>query len=444
VSDDKTISQLDKQHVWHPFTQMKEWMAGEPLVISSAEGNYLIDDSGRRYLDGVASLWVNVHGHGREEINAAIRSQLDQVAHTTLLGLTTPPAALLAKQLADLAPVDLSRVFYSDSGSTAVEIALKQAFQYWQHRGCENKRRFINLEASYHGDTLGAVAVGGIPIFHEVFAPLLPTGNQAALEVPSPGVRGHSKEYALAGLEEVLESHGEEVAAFIFEPLVQGAGGMLMQPIGYLAEAAALCRKHQVLLIADEVATGFGRTGTMFACEQESVCPDLMCLAKGMTGGYLPLAATLATEEVFSAFLGERSDYRTFFHGHTYTGNALACAAALASLQLFESDAVLAGVTEKAWHLAQLFKQRLAGSAYVVDIRQRGLMCGIELGNRSGESFPAEEAVGARVCDAARSHGVVLRPLGDVIVLMPPLSITNDELETLVDALGLSIADVLE
>ena len=442
----ESISQLDKQHVWHPFTQMKEWMAGEPLVISRAEGNYLIDDSGRRYLDGVASLWVNVHGHGREEINNAIRAQLDQVAHTTLLGLATPTAALLAKKLTDLAPEGLSRVFYSDSGSTAVEIALKQAFQYWQHRGYENKRRFINLEASYHGDTLGAVAVGGIPIFHQVFAPLLPGGRQAAIEVPSPGVRGHSMDAALAALEQALDAHADEVAAFIFEPLVQGAGGMLMQPIGYLAEAAALCHEHNVLLIADEVATGFGRTGKMFACEQENVRPDLMCLAKGITGGYLPLAATLATEEVFSAFLGERSDYRTFFHGHTYTGNALACAAALASLEIFETDAVLAGVAEKSWHLAQLFKAHLADHRHVIDIRQRGLMCGIELARKPGaeESYPADEAVGARVCDAARSHGVVLRPLGDVIVLMPPLSITNQELDMVVEAIGQSIDDVLE
>ncbi len=426
------LRELDKRHVWHPFTQMQDWNGGTPVVIERAEGNELIDAEGRRYLDGVSSLWTNVHGHGRREILEAIRTQLEQVQHTTLLGLANVPAIELAARLAELAPGSLSKVFYSDSGSTAVEIALKQAFQYWQHRGLSDKRLFVHLDEAYHGDTLGAVAVGGIGLFHQVFGPLIVD----ALAVPTPALVG--KASAIEALTRLLESRAQEIAALIIEPLVQGAGGMLIQPEGYLAEVAALCRRHEVLLIADEVATGFGRTGTMFACEHEGVEPDLMCLAKGISGGYLPLAATLATDDVYAAFLGEG---RTFYHGHTYTGNPLACAAALASLELFQTGSVLAAVGERAARLGELLRELAESSAYVYEVRQRGLMVGVEL-RAPGGPFAPERRVGAQVCEAARGQGVMLRPLGDVIVLMPPLSITEEQLGTLVGAVAHGIDQV--
>jgi len=422
--------ELDRRHVWHPFTQMAEW--NDVLVIERAEGNYLLDTEGRRYLDGVSSLWVNVHGHNRPEINRAIAEQLGQVAHSTLLGLASPPSIALAAKLADLAPTGLRRVFYSDSGSTAVEIALKQAFQYWQHRGRPEKQRFAHLDAAYHGDTLGAVGVGGIELFHQVFGPLLVPG----LTLATPAKVGLAA--ALENAESMLRRHGSELAAVIVEPLIQGAGGMLVHPRGYLGELAALCRRYQVLLIADEVATGFGRTGTMFACEQEGVTPDFLCLAKGITGGYLPLAATMTTDEVFEAFLAPRAASKTFFHGHTYTGNPLACAAALASLALFEQDQVLARLPAKIEVLRARMHEVLAPLRGVQEIRQCGLMVGVEL----AASDPAVFA-GVRVCRTARDHGVILRPLGDVVVLMPPLSITEPEISILVEAVGRSIVSVL-
>ncbi len=412
----------DKRYVWHPFTQMREWNDGAPLVIERGEGNYLIDSDGRRYLDGVSSLWVTVHGHGNEEINAAIRAQLDRIAHTTLLGLANAPSIELAERLVAIAPGGLDKVFYSDSGSTAVEIALKIAFQYWRHRGCPEKRRFVALENAYHGDTLGAVSVGGIDLFHGLFGELL----FDVLRVPSGDA---------AALRAMLTERGDEVAAVVVEPLVQGAAGMLMQPPGYLREVADLCKASEVLLIADEVATGFGRTGRMFACEHEDVVPDLMCLAKGITGGYLPLAATLATREIYDSFLGGGDELKQFFHGHTYTGNPLACAAALASLDIFEREGTVARAAVRGEELGALLDARIAPKAAVAEVRRRGLMVGIELGSD-------EHGLGARVCAAARPHGVILRPLGNVIVLMPPLSVTKDELELLVGAVDAAMADV--
>ncbi|HTE49961.1 MAG TPA: adenosylmethionine--8-amino-7-oxononanoate transaminase [Kofleriaceae bacterium] len=442
--------ELDKQYLWHPFTPMRQWLDGEPLVIERAEGNYLIDSEGRRYLDGVASLWVNVHGHNRPEINRAIREQLERMAHSTMLGLAHPTAAELAERLVGCAPPGLARVFYSDNGSTAVEVALKVAFQFWQLAGRPEKRRFVHLEQAYHGDTLGAVAVGGIPAFHATFGPLL----LETLAVPTPhpyrhpsrGTPAEIRDQSLAALESLLQARGHEIAAFILEPLVQGAAGMLVHPDGYLAGAAALCREHDVLLIADEVATGFGRTGTLFACTQEQVTPDLLCLAKGLTGGYTPLAATLMTHRVYEQFLGARpAERRTFFHGHSFTGHPLGCAAALASLDLFERDLVIEQLPGKIDRLRAALASRLAGHPNAGDIRQRGLMVGIELvaDRATAAPFPAEAVTGARVCAAARGHGVLLRPLGDVVVLMPPLSITDDEIDLLVDSVAAGLADVL-
>jgi adenosylmethionine---8-amino-7-oxononanoate aminotransferase len=441
------LAELDKRHVWHPFTQMQQWIEDDPLVIDRGEGNYLYDVGGKRYLDGVSSLWTNVHGHGRPELLAPVRDQLERLAHSTLLGLANPPSILLAERLARLAPPGLTKVFYSDNGSTAVEVALKLAFQCWQQRGRPEKRRFVHLEDSYHGDTLGAVAVGGIARFHEVYGPLLL--DTIAVPSPSPYRRAPSPEVALQGaisaVEKTFAERSAEIAAFILEPLVQGAGGILVHPPGYLRAVSDLCRAYDVLLIADEVATGFGRTGTLFACEQEEVAPDFLCLAKGITGGLLPLAATLTTGAVYEAFLGDPTEGKTFYHGHTYTGNPVACAAGLASLDLFEADRVLDGLPAKIEHLAGLLRRDIAPHRHVGDVRQRGLMVGIELVRDRGTAAPfcAEKLAGARVCRAARPHGVLVRPLGDVVVLMPPLSITRDELDLLVRAVARALDDVL-
>ncbi len=437
---------LDRRHVWHPFTQMQVWPDDEPLIIERAEGNWLIDVHGRRFLDGVSSLWVTVHGHRRKEIDEAIRAQLDRVAHSTLLGLANVPSILLAKELVDLVPDGLTRVFYSDSGSTSVEVALKMSYQYWLQRGRPEKARFAALGEAYHGDTLGSVSVGGVDLFHSKFRGLLFPVER----LPTPHAYrwtgdGDCLEGSLAAAEKLFQEKGRELAAVIVEPLVQGAAGMLVQPSGYLRRLSELCRKHEILLICDEVATGFGRTGTMFAVEQEGVRPDFLCVAKGLTGGYLPLAATITTDEVYSAFLGTVAEERTFFHGHTYTGNPLACAAALANLEIFRREKTLDRmrpiIERLATHLAEI-----ARLEHVGEVRQRGMMIGIELvhDRATKAEFPYGDRVGHRVCLAARKHGVLLRPLGNVIVLMPPLSLTADEADLLASALRKAIVEVTE
>jgi adenosylmethionine-8-amino-7-oxononanoate aminotransferase len=415
-------AQLDHDHLWHPFTQQQGWSEEAPLLIERGEGVHLIDADGRRYIDGTSSLWCNVHGHRHPVIDAAVRAQLDRVAHSTMLGLSHPGAAELAARLVAIAPAGLSRVFYSDSGSTAAEIALKMAFQYQAQRGPEGARRtaFVKLREAYHGDTIGSVSVGGIDLFHAAYGPLLFETHAA-----EPG--------DAADLERVLDAHGEEVAAVIVEPLVQGAAGILTHPRGYLRAVRELCDRHGVLLICDEVAVGFGRTGTMFACEQEDVAPDFLCLAKGLTGGYMPLAATLTTERVYAGFLGTPEQQRTFFHGHTYTGNPLACAAALASLDVFESERTIERLQPK----IALLWARLEGIAAmpeVAEVRGRGFMVGIDLGAHD----PALR-MGHRVTLEARGRGAIVRPLGDTVVLVPPLSISEDELEELLDIVAASI-----
>jgi adenosylmethionine-8-amino-7-oxononanoate aminotransferase len=419
-----------RSHVWHPFTQMRGFEAEGAPVIESGDGVWLTDTAGRRYIDGISSLWCNVHGHRHPGIDDALRAQLERVSHSTMLGLSHPAAEELARRLVALAPPGLERVFYSDSGSTAVEVALKMAFQYWQQAADARPARtsFVYLEGSYHGDTVGSVSIGGIELFHSLYRPLLfdahrvPAGDAAALE-------------------QVLAEHGEEVAAVVVEPLVQGAAGMLLQPPGYLREVRALCDRHDVFLICDEVATGFGRTGTMFACEQEGVAPDFLCLAKGLTGGYLPLAATLTTARVHEAFLGEHEEFRTFFHGHTYTGNPLACAAALASLDAFEQEHTLERLAPKGALLEQLLRDLVEPLPHVAAVRRCGLMCGIELAQADGRPFDPALRIGHQVTLAARAQGAIVRPLGDVVVLMPPLSIEADVLEELVEITADAIAE---
>ena len=434
------LAAIDHRYVWHPFTQMRDWLAEEPLIIERGEGNYLIDTEGRRYLDGVASLWCNVHGHRKAELDEALRAQSERIAHSTMLGLANVPATLLAQRLVDLAPAGLTRVFYSDAGATAVEIALKMALQYWQLRGQPQRTRFLALTEAYHGDTLGAVSVGYSDTFHRFFRPVL----FPSLHVDPPHVyrwlqgrsEAESLELAAAGAEEVCAQHGSELAAVIVEPLMQGAAGMWQQPPEYLARLHDLTRRHGTLLICDEVATGFGRTGTMFAVEHAKVSPDILCLGKGLTGGYLPLAATLATEEIFSAFLAPHESFQAFFHGHTYTGNPLASAVALANLDVFAREQVVARVRERAAQLRDLLLNHCAPLEHVGDIRQWGLMVGVELvrDRATRAAYEPSERVGNQVVRETRKRGVLLRPLGNVVVLMPPLSISPEELAFLVQA----------
>ncbi len=440
----RRLLELDRRHVWHPFTQMQAWPEDEPLIIERAEGNYLIDDQNNRYFDGVSSLWVLLHGHRKRAIDEAVRAQLDKVAHSTLLGLASVPSIELATKLVEIAPAGLTRVFYSDSGSTSVEIALKMAYQYWRQRDRPEKRKFVALDEAYHGDTIGSVSVGGIQLFHDIFRGLL----FEAERIPTPYSyrwqgEGNCGAACLKAAEALFAREGRELAALVIEPLIQGAAGMISQPRGFLARLAALCRDHEILLICDEVATGFGRTGTMFAVEQENVKPDLMCVAKGLTGGYLPLAATLTTEDVYSAFLGPVAEKRAFFHGHTYTGNPLACAAALANLELFEQEQTLEKMKPAIGALTERL-ERISDLDHVGEVRRRGLMIGIELvrARATKEEYPYGDRIGHRVCLAARRRGVILRSLGNVIVLMPPLSMTAAEARMLGDVVRESISEV--
>ncbi|MDE3019042.1 MAG: adenosylmethionine--8-amino-7-oxononanoate transaminase [Nitrospirota bacterium] len=449
--DTKRLADWDRRYLWHPFTQMQEWEQAPPLIIDRGRGSHLIDSEGRRYLDGVSSIWVNVHGHRHPTLDRAIRTQLGKVAHSTLLGLSSPPAIALARALVQLAPRGLTRVFYSDDGSTAVEVALKMAVQYWRqrHPKAGPKRTFLHLQLSYHGDTAGAMSIGGIGLFRDRFNPLLvPT---IAAEPPYCYRCPLKKTYPACGLacvapiEQILKRRHRAIAGLVIEPLMQAAAGMLAAPPGYLARIRELCTKYKVLLIADEVATGFGRTGRMFACQHEQVTPDLMAISKGLTGGYLPLGATLATDEIYRAFLGQYAEWKTFFHGHSYTGNPLACAVALANLEVFRTERTLPRLQGKIRTLRRLLTP-LARLPHVGDIRQRGFMVGIELVNDrvTKEPYPLSERAGHWVAMEARRRGLLLRPLGNVVVLMPPLAMSETELARMVAVVHAAIRAVTE
>lgn len=442
---------IDQAHVWHPFTPHSAYADDQPLMVVAGEGHYLVDADGKRYFDGVSSLWCNLFGHRRREIDDAIRAQLDRIAHATFLGNATAPAVTLAKRLVDKAPAGLTRVFYSDNGSTAVEVALKMALQYWQQAndGAGRQRTtFLTFGNAYHGDTIGSVSLGGIDLFHERYRPLLFKTVQA----PSPYERergdgrretGDRSDEPLRQLEALVAEHGPRLAAIVLEPGMQGAAGMLTQPPGFTRRVRELADRAGTLLVLDEVAVGFGRSGQLFASEKEGVAPDFLCLAKGLTGGYLPMAATLTTERIYQAFLGHPSLGRTFFHGHTYTGNPLAAAAAHATLDIFEQSDLLQELPRKVELLGSLLEE-LRALPSVGDIRQYGLAAGVELmaDREAGAAYPATERRGMQVCTAARKRGVFLRPLGDVIVLMPPLTTTDGELRMLVDAVHDSVAEV--
>ena len=450
--DTETLRGFDRKYVWHPFTQMKDWESEDQIVIARGQGSHIFDTDGNRYLDGVAAIWTNVHGHCRPEINEAVQEQVDRLEHSTLLGLAGEQPSLLAKRLVDIAPTGLCKVFYSDNGSTAMEIAVKMAFQYHLHRGgvFKRKTRFITFRNAYHGDTIGAVSVGGIDLFHGVFRPLL----FPVIQSPSPycyrcecGGSGDEscRRLCLEELERLMKTHAETTAGLVIEPLMQCAGGMIAQPPGFLKKVRELCDRYDILMIADEVAVGFGRTGAMFACEKEGVTPDLMALSKGITAGYLPLAATLATRKIYDMFLGDYSELKTFFHGHTFTGNPIACAAALASLDLFEKDSLLASLPTKISYLEKRLRD-MDALDHVGETRRVGMIGGIELvrDKETRAPYPWEERVGVRVCMEARKHGLFLRPLGNVIVIFPPLSISLEEMEILMDGIHSSIRSITE
>lgn len=463
LEENAQLEKADKKYLWHPFTQMKDWLEEKPVIISEGRDCFIKDVYGNWYLDGVSSMWVNVFGHRKVEIDDAIKKQLDSIAHTTTLGLSNVYAIKLAEKLIKIVQQSaiekskvttasaLSKVFYSDNGSTAVEVGLKMAFQYWQHKGFKGKTFFLSLKNAYHGDTIGAVSVGGVDMFHNTFGPLLFKTYKA----PSPYcyrcdfalIYPDCKLHCLGKMEDLFKEKSDSIAAVIIEPLVQAAGGMIVSPQGYLKGVRELCAKYNVLLIADEVATGFGRTGRMFACEHEGVLPDIICLSKGLTGGYLPLAATVATDEVYNAFLGEFSELKTFFHGHSYTGNPLACAAALACLDIFEKEKTIETLSPKIALLESALSD-ISRLDHVGNVRNKGLMAGIELvkDKSSKEAYPWEEKMGWRVAGYARQKGVFIRPLGNVIVIMPPLAISLENLEQMLKVIkeGINTVSVLK
>lgn len=436
-SDAQQLADWDREHVWHAFTQMQDY---EPLIVTHASGCVLTDIEGRELIDAVSSVWCNVHGHQHPIIDSAIREQLNKVAHVTSLGMSNPTTIELARRLAEITPDGLEHTFFSGDGASSVEVALKMAFQYWHQREDPRpqKNTYIALGSAYHGDTLGSVSVGGVARFHEMFEPLLfnviRVDNPNTYRLPEGVSATDATAYYLDKLESTLATHHQQVAAMVIEPLIQGAAGLIMQPEGYLRGVRELTRKYDVLLIADEVAVGFGRTGKMFACEHESVSPDIMCLAKGLTGGYLAMSATIATTEIWNAFLG--SGLKTFYHGHTYAGNPLAAAAALATLDIFHDEATLENVATRSHELREALETRIASHPLVGNIRQRGLIAAIELVADKATKDPLNATLGTgyKVCQAALDKGVWLRPLRDTLVIMPPLSINQQQLQQIVDA----------
>ncbi len=428
MTDETThLVALDKWHVWHPFTQMRDWCAPdhEPLVLVSGDGAVLRDSRSREYIDGNSSIWTNLHGHNHPKINAAIREQLDAVAHTSFLGFTNPPAIKLAAELLKIAaPNRLTRVFFSDDGSTAIEVAIKMSVQYFQLIGQPHRNRFVAFANAYHGDTLGAASLGGVGIFHDRFA-----SHCFPVE-------------RVTSIDELNElENSETFAAVAIEPLIQGAAGMKLWPRRMLAKLRSWCDAHGVLLICDEVMTGFGRTGTMFASLQENIAPDFLALAKGLTGGYMPLAATLTTERIFEAFLGEAHEQKTFYYGHSYAGNQLACAAALANLAIFRDENVLENLQPKIALLSELLNN-LQQHKNVSETRQCGFIAGIDVARSDGSPFDWTELIGARVCVAARKHGLLTRAIRDTIVLMPPYCITAEQLCRAVAAIEQAITEI--
>jgi adenosylmethionine-8-amino-7-oxononanoate aminotransferase len=458
-----SLAKLDHQYVWHPFTQMRDWLKSEPIVIAKGRGAMLEDVHGRKYLDANSSIWTNLHGHNHPKINAAIAKQLRKIAHSSALGLANEPAALLAQRLISAANPPrlprLEKVFYSDDGSTATEVALKLAYEFTRRTRRSKSPRFLSLEGAYHGDTIGAVSLGHIDLFHKSYRGLLFKTDS----VPAPYCyrcphnrakpeRADAREYRKCNWEcvDAVEQRfsgqrkkGKPYAGMVVEPLIQGAAGMIPQPRGWLKRISEIVHGDDALLIADEVLTGFGRTGPLFASHSEGVQPDLMALAKGMTGGYLPMAATLVTQQIFNAFLGKYSEFKAFFHGHSYTANQLGAAASLANLDVLESSASVRARVALQQTIAENL-ERLWSLPQIGDIRQVGLMTGIELVKdwSTREPFPLADRAGARVCEAMARRGVLTRPIGNVIVIMPPYCTTAAQVERIISVLEASVMEV--
>ncbi len=453
IKKPRTLEEKDKEYLWHPFTQMREWVSEAPVIIERGAGTYLTDTNKKRYIDGTSSIWVNIHGHRKRAIDKALTTQLKRIAHSTLLGLSNIPAILLAEKLINLMRTSgltpLTKVFYSDNGSTAVEVGLKMAFHYWQLKGgrYKKKTRFLTLMNAYHGDTVGSVSLGGIDLFHKIYRPLL----FESLRVPAPycyrcPLGRTYPDCHLACIdkpEEILRERHKEIAAMIVEPIVQAAAGMIVAPPGYIRSITDFCTRYNVLLIDDKFTTVYVRTGRIFACKHEGVIPDIMAIAKGITGGYLPLAATLVTQDIYDAFLGEYREFKTFFHGHSYTGNPLGCAAAIANLEIFEREGVLDQIQPKIAFMERLLLP-LKDHPHVGDIRQKGLITGIELVKDKNKKRPyrLEEKAGIRTCLEARKMGLMLRPIGNMIILMPPLSISKADLKKMVSIVARAIEKV--
>lgn len=426
------LIELDRQYVWHPFTPMKSWCErndDQNIIIERGEREWLIDTDGNRYIDGVSSIWCNVWGHAVPELDEALRQQAAKISHTTLLGLGNVPSIELAAELVNIAPRGLTKVFYSDNGSTAVEVACKMAYQYWRNRGQLNRQKFIGFADGYHGDTIGAVSLGGIPFFHAAFKGLC---FQADFVEP------HRPD-AIDQIEMLFKANPDQYAAVVIEPLVMGAGGMIMHPHGMLKKLRALCDQYDVLLITDEVMTGFGRTGRMFACDHEDVTPDLMCLSKGLTAGYMPLGVTLTSQRVYDAFYADPDEMKTFYHGHTYTGHPLACAVALKSLSMFAQRNLLAHVRELEPVLETLLSD-IADHPHVSNPRRCGLIGAFNVVPDKSETYPYSWRIGGALCMRMRKLGLMMRPLGDVIVIMPPLAISRENMIRLCDGVRESLA----
>ncbi|MGB8956840.1 MAG: adenosylmethionine--8-amino-7-oxononanoate transaminase [Tumebacillaceae bacterium] len=446
----QSLKQKSRNHLWNSFTQMQDYNSDDPIIIESGQGVKLRDVTGRDYYDGVSSIWLNVHGHQVPELNQAIIEQLGKIAHSTILGMANVPSIELAEQIAQLTPDGLEKVFYSDSGATSVEIAIKMAFQYWQHKGKPEKQAFVTMKEAYHGDTIGAVSVGAIDIYHKAYASLL--FKSYRVDYPYCYRCPVSRELSSCGfacmeqVERLLQEKAGEIAAFIIEPIVQGAGGIITMPPGFLKGMRDLCTQYDVLMICDEVATGWGRTGKLFACEHDGITPDIMCMGKGLTAGYLPVAATVTTNEVYDAFLGGYEEKKTFFHGHSFAGNQLGCAVALENIKLYRERNLIEEVQRKADHVASRLEQEFARLLHVGDIRQRGLMIGIELvkDKATKAEYEWQDKIGLIVSRRSAELGMIIRPLGNVVVFMPPLASSIEELDEMVDILRESIVDVTE
>ncbi len=441
-----SLQEKDRKYLWHPYTQMKDYAHRDLLVIDHAEGNYLYDEHGRRYFDTISSWWCILHGHNHPTMREFVSRQLEKLDQVLLAGTSHEPAILLAEKLVKLTSAPLSKVFFSDNGSTACEVALKMSLQYWRHQGLSAKNRFISLERGYHGDTIGTMSLGGVPEFHQEFKSIL----FSSFSLPSPHCyrcpmqreRGNCDLDCLNPLETLLIEKSEQIAAFILEPLLQAAGGMRMYPPAYLAGAARLAKKYNIHLILDEVATGFGRTGKMFAHQYADIVPDFLCLSKGLTGGMLAMGATLTNDKVYDAFYADYGENKTFYHGHTFTGNPLAAAAALGSLQVFADEQPLVHIQETIPHLHQRMKQ-FAGLEWVGDVRCLGMICALELvkDKKTREEFSFTDRVGWKIYLKGLEKGLILRPMGNAVYLWLPLSTSKEEIDEITELTYQVVAD---